>query len=578
MEDHFTYGPCRGPCAVCGQPGAVCARCRVAFYCGKDHQRMHWKLHKPVCGCLEVRTDERVGRHIVAIKDIPARTILMRELPLVVFPFNPTQALLQPDTEDLEPIEGGKVCLCVACCMKVDNPIPCVHCGWPLCKRSCPHLDRHSTECAAFQMGKYKYHGDITSVDTTDLDLLAAIRIWLASHKEKERGPRLLKLQHEIPAPSAKKGTVDAAMLKKASELFWKKVLSTAVRALLVMGSNEREANEGIKRALGSSLINSFGSNHGLNNRKGEYSGAALYAGLSLLEHSCVPNARTAQADGDSDAVILVASRDIAAGEHVTISYHDNPLANLHERWVDNATRGFVCRCELCEDPTEKGTYFNAWCCTTCKRNDRKNLVTLVGAFGWRCKVCKASGPNPDPAVQELQKSFRHLQVLMALDENPAGEGVQRLWQGYIDAALWPKGPLHPTHHLVVKAAAELLTLGDNVCPPRQPATLREAAYLVEHCRKLLDVIDVLRPPINTYRREVVMYLFNFNLEKLLLHRGQRQSNTRTLKSTIDKLKKELSDLLADIRHISISQRELETCERLQTQFGLVSGMASLFM
>lgn len=44
-------------CAVCsveqcsdGRKLRSCARCRVVFYCCKEHQKMHWKEHKRVCG------------------------------------------------------------------------------------------------------------------------------------------------------------------------------------------------------------------------------------------------------------------------------------------------------------------------------------------------------------------------------------------------------------------------------------------------------------------------------------------------------------------------------------------------
>lgn len=73
-----------GPCAVCGKAGLPCARCRVDYYCGKEHQKQHWPQHRPGCGSLELRD----GR-IVAAKDIPAGTDILRELPTLVVPASP---------------------------------------------------------------------------------------------------------------------------------------------------------------------------------------------------------------------------------------------------------------------------------------------------------------------------------------------------------------------------------------------------------------------------------------------------------------------------------------------------------
>ncbi|XP_052126158.1 SET domain-containing protein SmydA-8 [Frankliniella occidentalis] len=540
MEDHFTYGPRRGPCVVCGQAGTACARCRVAFYCGKEHQKQHWKLHKPTCGCLEVRADERVGRHIVAVKDIPMRTVLMRELPLVVYP--------GASTNPLEPTK-----LCVACCLKCNETVPCSHCGWPLCKRSCPYLDRHNIECAALKPKQ----APVKCFSVTALHVLGVVRIWKTF--EQEQGPRLLNLQHEMATPSPEYGTVEAANLKVAREGFRTAVSSAAAMASTMVACSRPETLKGLERASGAAILNGFV----LMNEK---CGSALYSGLSLLEHSCVPNARVIpDEDSDSDELLLIASRDIAAGEHVTIDYNYQRFPTLSERLRTNASRGFVCRCELCEDPTEKGTYFNAWCCTTCKSRDLKSLVTPVDAFGWQCRVCKSSGPSVDPAVRELEESFASLQASMALHPDPLGEDAQRLWQRFIDSAVWPKGPLHLTHHLVVKARAELLGQGDNRYPVRIPATLKEAGYLVEICKRLLDVAVALHPPIHGDWFEVKMFLFEFTMAKLMLqHRHGLQGNRRTVNCEIDKLKKELCALLAEIRHIAVTQFELKAVQRME--------------
>ncbi|XP_052126157.1 uncharacterized protein LOC127749970 [Frankliniella occidentalis] len=582
MEDHFTYGPRRGPCDVCGQAGTACARCRVTFYCGKEHQKQHWKLHKPTCGCLEVRADERVGRHIVAVKDIPMRTVLMRELPLVVYP----RAATNP--RNMLALEPTKVC--VACCLKINETVPCGHCGWPLCKRSCPYLNRHNIECAALKPLNLDRHnnegaalkplkqspmeilraipmlGDFFTglLQVADLHGLGAVRIWKAF--EQEHGPRLLNLQHEIETPSfVTNGTVEAAKLKSACENFCTTVSAGAAKASSSVACSSPETRKGLERACGASLINSFLL------KQEKYSGSALYSGLSLLEHSCLPNARVVPIDEDSEEVFLIALRNIAAGEHVTIDYHREQLPTLSKRWHNNTLRGFVCRCELCEDPTEKGTYFSAWCCTTCKSKNLKSIVTLVGAFGWQCRVCKSSGPSVDPAVRELEKSFRSLQASMALHPDPLGEDAQRLWQQFIDGALWPKGPLHLTHHLVVNARAELLGLGDNRYPVRIPATLKEAGYLIEHSKRLLDVVVSLQAPVGGYRFEVKMYLFGFTMDKLMLQRRHGiQGNRKTANCAIDKLKKELCDLLAEVRHIAVSQGELKAVGFMEWQLKII--------
>lgn len=43
-------------CAVCGVSASLkCMACKQVYYCGKDHQKIHWKKgHKAECKCYEV--------------------------------------------------------------------------------------------------------------------------------------------------------------------------------------------------------------------------------------------------------------------------------------------------------------------------------------------------------------------------------------------------------------------------------------------------------------------------------------------------------------------------------------------
>ena len=41
------------PCRVCGETKTMkCGRCKVVAYCGKEHQKADWKVHKKICASL----------------------------------------------------------------------------------------------------------------------------------------------------------------------------------------------------------------------------------------------------------------------------------------------------------------------------------------------------------------------------------------------------------------------------------------------------------------------------------------------------------------------------------------------
>ena len=69
---------------MCGKKdSSPCSRCYVDFYCGEEHQQQDHARHRSGCRVVEIRTDERLGRHLVAKEDIPAGTVIMREFPLI---------------------------------------------------------------------------------------------------------------------------------------------------------------------------------------------------------------------------------------------------------------------------------------------------------------------------------------------------------------------------------------------------------------------------------------------------------------------------------------------------------------
>lgn len=39
------------PCQICGKTEATkrCARCKLVAYCGKEHQKVDWKVHRKIC-------------------------------------------------------------------------------------------------------------------------------------------------------------------------------------------------------------------------------------------------------------------------------------------------------------------------------------------------------------------------------------------------------------------------------------------------------------------------------------------------------------------------------------------------
>ncbi|PKA49779.1 Histone-lysine N-methyltransferase ATXR2 [Apostasia shenzhenica] len=72
--------------------------------------------------------------------------------------------------------------------------------------------------------------------------------------------------------------------------------------------------------------------------------GVGLWFLPSFVNHSCCPNARRLHVGG---RLVLHASRDIDAGEEITVAYYD-VLRPLSERRESSKRWGFLCSCERC--------------------------------------------------------------------------------------------------------------------------------------------------------------------------------------------------------------------------------------
>lgn len=148
-------------CAWCSAAATLkCTACKVTFYCNAEHQREHWQTHRPLCRTpYEVVHSARLGRHIVAARDIAARSVIFREAPLVVGP--------KWSVDEFEQANG--IFPCVGCFRPVrldldaTPPQPnadnrCPRCTWPCCSAACAGLQDarqfHRWECAVLALGR----------------------------------------------------------------------------------------------------------------------------------------------------------------------------------------------------------------------------------------------------------------------------------------------------------------------------------------------------------------------------------------------------------------------------------------
>ena len=109
-------------CPICLLPSDLsCSSCKKVNYCSREHQKKHWKIHKPDCFPGIIEYSPTLGRYLVASRDIEQGEIILREKPLVSGPLG---------KEECFPV-------CLTCFKHVATNNQCSSCKWPVCGPHC---------------------------------------------------------------------------------------------------------------------------------------------------------------------------------------------------------------------------------------------------------------------------------------------------------------------------------------------------------------------------------------------------------------------------------------------------------
>ena len=106
-----------GNCAICGAAARqCCSACKNVKYCGVEHQKKHWKIHKGECQAYAIGKNDIVGRYLFATRDVPESITIFTEFPLVIGPKwylteNEENSPIIPCVGCFTPIEIGN-CFC----------------------------------------------------------------------------------------------------------------------------------------------------------------------------------------------------------------------------------------------------------------------------------------------------------------------------------------------------------------------------------------------------------------------------------------------------------------------------------
>ncbi|XP_075159694.1 SET and MYND domain containing, arthropod-specific, member 2 [Haematobia irritans] len=506
-------------CAVCGVPASLkCMACKQVFYCGKDHQKIHWKKgHKAECKCYEIVRNDVLGRHLRASRDIKCGEIILREPPLIYGP------------------KVASAPLCLGCHRTLPAPVEgstfykCTKCAWPLCDAKCENSEHHIQECTLMASRNFRakidYSGKVGKKESAYCVVMPLRCLLLKRNK-----PMDFQKFSELEDHLAERKNTPLYNVLRAN-------LVTFVRTILGMDESEDE----VLRIAAILDTNAFEVRQNAEGRKVR----AIYPLASMFSHDCISNSR--HTFDENLQIIFIAKTTIAKGEIISTSYTQPLWSTLMRRTHLLQAKCFSCTCRRCLDPTEINTFTGAILCSRCKVGKIISTNPMDNNAIWKCQLCphKLSSKQMYMGNQAIQNEID------SLDKTSAKAFEEFLFR-YRDT-------LHEknTHVLQVKYALTQL-YNFSMIETNKAALKRK----IELCQELLEIAEVLDGGWSIFRGNLIL-----DLQEAMAIQAKREflDGLLTKQATQDKLLESMS-LLKEAIEIMKLEPEMKPILSERTQ------------
>lgn len=289
------------------------------------------------------------GRGLIATEDIKSGEVLFVDHPLI---FGPRAGPNLP--------RG-----CTVCRKQLDSNtfFKCPKCALLVCSEQCQNTTKHSDDCGVISRWNNKI--PIEEVDDTLMSrALTAIRALLLNEDQKQF---MAYLQANMQPQHGKE-------VRDILPFF---VIPEDEERLMVLACCALDTNA-------FEIATTYGKN--------EMSMRGLYPVSGLMNHTCVPNTRYSY---NSELQMTVnAVKPIIAGCEIFSCYSGSLWGTPARRTHLYKTKHFLCRCDRCADPTERGTLLAALKCFASEcPGVLLPIEPLKMTSAWRCIECDLRVP-----------------------------------------------------------------------------------------------------------------------------------------------------------------------------------------
>ncbi|KAG8034569.1 hypothetical protein G9C98_007645 [Cotesia typhae] len=413
-----------------------------------------------------VLQNDKIGRYMVASKDLEAGEEILSEMPFVVGPKASTYPL----------------CLsCFSSWPQTPEKTLCSRCSWPVCNEDCANASIHKDyECPIFAAVGEKFNvsaaleeSNVTNVP--QLECITPLRLLLAMEQFPERWEKEVRI-------------MEAHNKNRSDKKQWKTDNVNIVCYLRDRLKLDRFSEETIQTACGILEINS----HEVKTPMG-FSARAL--------------------------VILRTTVKVPKGKELFGSYTHSLLPTLMRR--ENLLEGkhFSCACARCSDPTEMGTHLSSLKCNKCDNGVVLALDSLDAESGWKCTHCEfsTSGAAVKKVFDVINAEVEAAESYNALDGADAVHIRENIMKKYHSV-------LHPRHaflSILRMSLSQLYGRVDEYNLDDLPDIVLE--HKIDICRMLLQVLDVIEPG---YTRARALTLYELHAPLLFIAKSQWNAGT----------------------------------------------------
>ncbi|XP_023323535.1 protein msta [Eurytemora carolleeae] len=487
-------------CFLCDtQTTKVCEDC-IQPVCSSNHMKIHRSNSR--CSPFRVESGEN-GRFLVATRDIQPLEIILHD---ECFGFVPK-------------LEHPPVCLV---CWNLTKET-CGKCGLPLCKKCVPKA--HEVECEII-----KKSGIVTADEILEnpciLPSVAVFR-FLNNNKHKEFYDRL----------------VDNLSWIQTTEEF--KIFNLISKFIRERCDLKEYSEELIWKILGKYKSNGCSV--------ANYRARAIFPIFSMLNHSCISNARHI-VNSEDQSIEVVSKTFIPRGDEINIRYTTTFLETITTRKnIISDTWNFDCRCLLCNESTENKTYLSAVSCQNCKLShllpcqgeESQDLVWKSQGLVWKCGNCKKEIKEAD--IESIQNK-----VSIAFSKVPKTDLTK-----LVSFASLCKTILHPKHALTLKVHQCILhqKIENIQLTNMKKEDLRSILNLSD---EYISVVEVVDPGFSKWKSRIEYQTVRIELMALLQNVNVRNENPVSIISRcVSKLEEALAGMTGELSCLSLQSSSL---------------------